>query len=49
MLLALVLLCVISDAHSTHFRGGIIMTRPQPGGMDYEVIDQACMDVYYEL
>ena len=26
MLLMLVLLCAISGAHSTHFRGGIIMT-----------------------
>ena len=38
MLLFLLLYCVtISSVMSSHFRGGIIMVRPQPGGGPREV------------
>ena len=34
---ALVLLYAVSGVFSSHFRGGIIMVRPQPGGAPKEV------------
>ena len=34
-LLLVLLFC--SSVSSSHFRGGIIMVRPQPGGTEYEV------------
>ena len=37
----------LSVVSSTHFRGGIIMMRPQPGGSEFEVspIDSQSMQV----
>ena len=36
-ILCLLLCAIIELVSSTHFRGGIIMVRPQPGGVENEV------------
>lgn len=37
MIWSLLVLMLVGTASSSHFRGGVIMARPLPGGSQYEV------------